>query len=493
MKWTDELRRASEAEALLPIPVRIYSNGEYAPPPQTGEQARVQQEIDRLAGEWAPRLGLDRRGFLRSAFGFAAGFTALNTVFGPNYAHGQTEIGDAEAIAEMADRHADQFIFDGHMHFVHDDYAWEGITNLRRSARQMDSESVPDREPTLEDLKFENFLKEVFFDSDTTAGIVSTATSDNPDLVFLSNPQIASDVERFNAATQSRRLYGHAAFHPGAPGWLDQVEAAIESQNPASWKGYTIGDPLTPNSQHPWRMDDEDLVYPVYEGFVEAGITTVCIHKGMVPGNYRQALPDLWPYANVEDVGKAAQDWPQLNFVIYHAAFVFGSVFDPALIARFEETGRMEWINELAEIPERYDVTNVWADVGTAFGQAAATQPRMAAAMMAILARGLGQDRVLWGTDSVCWGSPQWQIEAFRRIETPEDLQERFGLPALGPGDGELKTRIFGLNSADLYGLSPAERTVAHYAGDALSQAKSRYLAEGGERSNAAYGFIEDI
>ena len=41
--------------------------------------------------------------------------------------------------------------------------------------------------------------------------------------------------------------------------------------------------------------------------------------------------------------------------------------------------------------------------------------------------------------------------------------------------------------------MSAAERTVSHYVDDALSRAKSRYLAEGGERSNAAYGFIEDI
>ena len=30
-----------------------------------------------------------------------------------------------------------------------------------------------------------------------------------------------------------------------------------------------------------------------------------------------------------------------------------------------------------------------------------------------------GADHVLWGTDSIWYGTPQWQIEAFRRFEIP--------------------------------------------------------------------------
>jgi hypothetical protein len=33
-----------------------------------------------------------------------------------------------------------------------------------------------------------------------------------------------------------------------------------------------------------------------------------------------------------------------------------------------------------------------------------------------------GEDRVLWGTDSIWWGSPQWQIEAMKRITMPQEL-----------------------------------------------------------------------
>jgi predicted TIM-barrel fold metal-dependent hydrolase len=68
----------------------------------------------------------------------------------------------------------------------------------------------------------------------------------------------------------------------------------------------------------------------------------------------------------------------------------------------------------------------------------------------------MGADHVCWGTDSVWFGSPQWQIEAMRRFEIPAELRKRFGYPALGEADGKIKNMIFGENSARLYGIDPA-------------------------------------
>ena len=56
--------------------------------------------------------------------------------------------------------------------------------------------------------------------------------------------------------------------------------------------------------------------------------------------------------------------------------------------------------------------------------------PRVCAAMMGQLVRGLGADHVVWGTDAVWTGSPQWQIEALRRLEIPEDMQKKYGFAA---------------------------------------------------------------
>lgn len=67
----------------------------------------------------------------------------------------------------------------------------------------------------------------------------------------------------------------------------------------------------------------------------------------------------------------------------------------------------------------------------------------------------MGADHVCWGTDSVWFGSPQWQIEALRRFEIPEEMQSKYGFSSLGSADGTIKNMIFGKNSAALYGIDP--------------------------------------
>jgi len=473
----------------FPIPTRIVSNGEYTPPPQSADQRRLEARLAEDADRYAALSGLDRRRFLRSAMGMSAAFLSLNGIFGPVFDVARAEAFDADAAAERSRRFRDQFVFDGHLHFVHEAFLDRGILGLRLAARHMGASGLPDRPPTLEDMKFENFAREVYFDSDTAAGIVSSATSDQPDRVFLTNRQIADSVRRFNTLAGSRRLYGHAVFRPGVPGWLEEIDEAIAEHQPISWKGYTIGDPLGP-SQHAWRMDDEALVYPAYERFRKAGIRTVCVHKGLLPRSYEHALPDTWRHANVDDVGKAARDWPDLNFVIYHAALRPAILFEPAFIEAFEANGRIDWVTDLAEIPARYGVSSVWADVGTSFGSAAITHPRLAAGMMATLVKGLGEDRVVWGTDAVWYGSPQWQIEALRRIEVPDDLRRKFDWPALGAAEGALKTAILGGNSASLYALAKDERRPVEHRDDRLASHREAFKASQEGRSNAFYGFI---
>ena len=66
----------------------------------------------------------------------------------------------------------------------------------------------------------------------------------------------------------------------------------------------------------------------------------------------------------MRDVGKAAKDWPQLNFVIYHSAFRFTGGAQGDGWAQFEQTGRVDWVTDLAEIPAKYGVTNVYGDLG---------------------------------------------------------------------------------------------------------------------------------
>lgn len=85
--------------------------------------------------------------------------------------------------------------------------------------------------------------------------------------------QLLGARKRINDAAGSRRAFAHAIFTPGYPGWLEQIDRAIETLKPDSFKGYTIGGNTNKHlSKHPWRLDDEKLAYPAY-GF-EAGRET---------------------------------------------------------------------------------------------------------------------------------------------------------------------------------------------------------------------------
>lgn len=235
-------------------------------------------------------------------------------------------------------------------------------------------------------------------------------------------------------------------------------------------------------------MDDEKLLYPFYEKIQAAGLRNVCVHKGLFPPSVERQFPRLRPFTDVRDLGRAAKDWPGLNFIVYHSAYRFpGGGTPEQALAQFDATGRIEWVSDLAEIPQKFGVSNVYGDLGQVFAMTAVAQPRLAAAIMGMLVSGLSAEHVLWGTDAVWTGAPQWQIEGLRRLEIPEDMQRRHGFAPLGSATGEVKSAIFGMNSARLYDIEP---TVYARFDDALAKIKRGYIAAGGTRSNLRYGYI---
>jgi predicted TIM-barrel fold metal-dependent hydrolase len=282
----------------------------------------------------------------------------------------------------------------------------------------------------------------------------------------------------------------HIIFTPGRDGWLDQLDAGL-ALKPDSVKGYTIGDNTHKGlSKHPWRMDDEKVVYKGYERMVKAGIKNVCVHKGLFAPSVEKQFPHLRGFADVADVGQAAKDWPQLNFIIYHSAYRHVGGDPKVALAEFERTGRISWTSDLADIPAQYGVTNVYGDVGQLFATTLVAQPRVCAALMGTLIKGLGATHVCWGTDAVWTGSPQWQIEGLRRLEIPEDMQKKFGFAPLGGPDSDVKKAIFGGNNARLYGI-PVRRAMHDVRTDRFAALKSEYEKAGPARSNLRYGYVD--
>jgi len=469
----------------------MISNGEFNPLPQTEQQRKVEGRLKDLADQHGRGLGLDRRRFLRSTCGMAAAFMALNDVFGRVFDVDPAEAKEPEMGAARAASLSRQFVLDDQLHFVRDDYDWEGILGIGQYAANNWNPALKKSLPMgMERIRFENFLKEVYFDSDTTVGLLSGAPFDDPNKWFLNNDQIKQAADSINSLAGTQRLLYHSLITPKQPGWMDAVDHAIEVLHPTSWKSYTIGDPLSPaTTKYPWRLDDETLMYPFYEKAVRAGINTICIHKGLLPKDYETSIPNAWHYATVDDVGKAAKDRPQMNFVIYHSAlraFVENPADD---LVEFERTGYVRWTSDLAAIPQKFGVNNVYAELGTCLAVSVVTNPRFCAAFMGTLIKGLGYDHVLWGTDSVFYGSPQWQIEAFRRLEIPDDMQKKYGFAPLGAADGPVKTAILGFNGARHYHLD-LRAAMNDMPFDGIAKQKAAYLENGRSPSNAAYGYI---
>jgi hypothetical protein len=496
MGWLDpeELRQVLPAELAAfpsPIPTQSVSSDEFMPAPQTAKQREFEARVQQYGTTLAHHQGMSRRAFFKTAAGMAAAFVAMNDTYGPLYDVTQAEAATPEMAAERAKALSTQFIMDMHTHFLRDDTRIMTFVRIREAVGKAGwNPDLAGKPQTIEDLKFANYVKELFLDSDTKVACISGAPSDVPADWFLTNEMKAEARAKINKEAGTRRLLSHAIFTPGQPGWLEQVDRAIAELKPDSFKGYTIGDNTNKDlSKYPWRMDDEKVVYPFYERCLKAGLVNICVHKGLFAPSVAEKFPHLLAHADVRDVGQAAKDWPQLNFIIYHSGyrFVGGGKPEEAWV-QFEQTGRVEWVSDLADIPARYGVTNVYGDLGQIFAQSTMAHPRLCAAMMGMLIRGLGADHVCWGTDAIWTGSPQWQIEALRRLEIPEDMQKQYGFAPLGPADGAVKTAIFGGNNARLYKY-PIQKK-AELAGDRFAQLRTEYEQSGPGRSNRTYGYI---
>ena len=477
------------------------------------QQKQVKARLKELADTHGAKQGMDRREFLKTSSGMAAAFLALNSVYGKMFDVSEVEAADASMATERAEALHNQFIFDAQTYLVRDDYDYpllcsppsppplfppleESCERIRKHKRGSSEHSMcvaieknkrekakleyelewvkydnckkggfldflrqtaTALDPNNIDiylLKFENYVRQIYLNSDTNVAVLSGAPFDDPTWEFLSNAQIAEAAKMVNTVTGHRRTLSDAVVTPGQPGWMEEVDRILAERPPTSWKLYPIGDPRSPKTKYPFWLDDEKLLYPFYEKAVKAGIVNLNIHKGLMPRDYEQSWAGVWEYNTPRDLVKAAADWPELNFIIAHGAF--RAWFDKPEEAwgDFERTGRIEWCSDLAEVPAQNGASNIYAAMNTTFASTSIVNPLLAAAILGTWIKGLGVSNVVWGTDSVLYGSsPQWQIEAMRRMEIPEYMQEKYGFTPLGGADSTVKQQIFGLNSARLYNL----------------------------------------
>ena len=131
-------------------------------------------------------------------------------------------------------------------------------------------------------------------------------------------------------------------------------------------------------------------------------------------------------------------------------------------------------------------LSNIYMELGSTFAQLVITEPLVCAHLLGQILKTFGQDALIWGTDSIWFGTPQWQIEAFRRFQIPESLQEHYEYPALSK---ELKAKVLGLNASKLFGVDVG--AIRHEVpNDYLSKVKMAYLDEGASPSHYFYGWV---
>lgn len=456
-----------------PIPTQIVSNEEFPPLPQTADQKKVELRMGELADGFARKLGVSRREFLRTTGGMATGFLAMNEVFGATFRVAATEALEPSAYAELWPKK--EFIFDAQTHHVKDSIA--GPTVFRRlTARAGLNPELEDIAPGPETLHRANFVKEVFFDSDTVMAVMSGAVIGPPKAHALPTPDMVETRNRVNRAAGTQRMLSHGLADPTDPTFVPEgMEWQVRELGIDGWKCYT-GNPAGP-----WRLDDREVAYPFFEKSLELGVKNISIHKGLpLPGRFES-------YFRPDDILQAARDFPELNFIIYHAGMKHMMALLPPGESGVDADGYLPWTTDLVRIKQQNpELDNVYPELGAVFGHSVVTHPEICGHLLGQLIGAFGADHVIWGTDCIWWGSPQWLIEAFRRFEMPDKLREGFGYGGIGAQDKEL---IFGRNLAGLYGVDVAAARTAIPA-DSLSRMKSAYIDAGAEPSNTQYGWV---
>jgi uncharacterized protein len=473
------MRRGHQTE--VPIPTRLVSNEEFQPLPQTAAQREVEQRILAAAGRLAPRLGLSRREFLRSSGGMVTSFLAMNAVFGGFFDVSPAEAADPSAAKEQAG--GPIFIFDVQLHYVGTAYdptnaeadrkgavSKGALRGLRTRAQAMNPALTSDT-GTMADLSWQNFIKEVFLDSETAIGLISTPPGPYPQEAVVPPKEMAHIRDEINRITQSRRMLAHGLVTPQLGRTdLDFMQMQAETLKVDAWKAYTGSCPK--GFDHGWFVDDEKIAYPMLEQARKLGIRRFCVHKGL-------PLGPVADYNHPRDLIQAAKDFPDIDFLVYHSGLQNVQAPKPS--------GEVPWTTEFCEMKKKEPgIKNIYMEMGSTFAQLVTTNPTACAHLLGQMIAAFGADHVLWGTDSIWYGTPQWQIEAFRRFQIPDALVEKHGY---APLTRPVKEQIFGLNAARVFGVDvTAKRN--EIPADYLSRIKMAYLEEGPAPSHRWYGWV---
>jgi len=471
-----DMQELDPAGQRLPVKLDSTSNGEFAPVPLDGSLRYANFLAREWASEVARRLGRSRRQFLTTLSGAATTLLAFNAAHArAGRSGGFFEIAndaktDAQlAAAELGKR---EFIFDVQGHFVNPTGAWTrrlpaDAQPLRMPNTQCDRSKEPGERSYLNCIGPDEFVKDVFLDSDTDLMVLSFVPSTREDEPLTIEEATATQ-EIVAKLEGSKRLMLHGRVNPNQPGDVEDMER-LTKFGVVAFKTYTQ---WGPSGTGFYMTDDVGIAF--VEKARALGVRNICIHKGIDFG------PKSYEHSTCRDIGPIAKRFPDMNFLIYHSGFVISK---PE--GAYDEQ-RTDGIDALVTSLLKSGIrpnANVYAELGSTWRFLSMRDPDSAAHALGKLFKYVGEDNVLWGTDSIWYGSPQDQIQAFRTFQISEALRAKHGYPTLTP---KLRAKVFGLNAAKPYRLA-ADELKKFTAQDKVAQSRAEY-AERPNPSFATYG-----
>jgi len=473
--WVRKCYVDAKSDIQSPISTRVSSNEEFIPQPQSRQQREVEDRLRVLADRNAKKLGVTRRRFLQTSAGMAAAMLCYNEVFGKVYEVEPVDAIDPAAAAERWPKN--EFIFDNQTHHIDVESGWFENTESGKEAARFLRNFRPGEKTTtaaLEALNEGHYVKELFFDSDTVMAIISGVPTAQWNENILPPDKMVKTRNEINNWARSPRMLSHGLIRPNlGKSELDEMERQVKTLKINSWKMY----PGAEIAKGAWWLDDEKIAYPCWEKSRKLGVNTLCIHKGLPLGLFNEE------HCHPRDVEKAAKDWPDFNFIIYHSGFhptakrKEGAADDPQYIP---------WTSDLIDIVKRNNLRNVYFELGSTWAQLSSRAPVMAMHLFGqLLNLPDGENHIIWGTDSIWGGSPQSQIDRFRMFQIRDDIANKFGYKKITP---EIRAKVFGLNAARIYKIDVNAKRNAIQT-DKIAQQKLEYRRSP-MPSNTEFGWV---
>jgi uncharacterized protein len=462
----------------VPKLLAAVSNGEHPPAPRSDVVREAERRLADVVDEVARRHRVDRRTFLRSSAGAAATLVVLaactdeqhrastttstagsseTTAPLGTFAVPPSAVTDPEQATSTLAPFDGEVVVDVQTHFLDPDELGFGA-GFPQAACDDDASRC---------FTIDRWADLVLGSSDTSIAVLSAIpVVDDPNPMSIEKMAEARRLADVLCGDGRVLLQGEAFPHVGdLAAALDGMSELAAAYPIAAWKTYThigSGYSLT------------DAVGEAFLGRVSelaaAGIgpPVVCVHKGFG--------------ADPADVGPAARAHPDLTFCVYHSGFEPGGPAEGPYAEHGAGVDRLVTSLRGAGIGPG---SNVYAELGSTWFSVL-RDPDAATHVLGKLLSAFGAERILWGTDSIWYGSPQDQIQAFRTFTIGEEAQERFGYPELTEAT---KRAILGANAAALHGIDLASVAApCRFTAEERDAAREEALGRLGPLADVALG-----